>query len=510
MDSDLKDYKMNKLREGNNPRGNFLFSPMGMIIFGICLILIAVFINADSVMSDDYYWHVSVGEWIVQHKEIPMTGLFSWTAADTPWFAHEWLAEVVMYGFHSIDETFGGWIYYVLSMVLMYTMIYFMNKKEINRNSLMGLFAWILLIFATNQVNSARPHALSISFFIYLIYSLEQLRKNEKSKLIYFTPLVSLIWANYHGGTVMFVPIMFLIYICSSLFNFNFMKLQGTKLSKKQILTMVIMLVVNMLTICINPHGVSLITYPFSYSNIATKYVGEWQSPSLASFPFVIFLIIFVCIILFLTKKRLQFTDLGVLGTLMVMTLKYVRFEWWLAIVIIFYLLKYIPFYNVVKYKTLTCLSLSTLMIGTILLLLPTYTMGISANNHFTEAVAKIESVEYKNMYNSYNFGNYLIYNGYDVFLDGRSDMYQHVLSEDIYQDKDSETYDKDKQISVLEEAMEFESYNLENMQAFIDKYDLDLFVISKKVRANYYLKNCEDIELIYEDENLNIYHKTS
>lgn len=510
MDSDKKVYQIGKFKEGNHPRANPFFSKRGMIVFGLCLILFAVFFTSQEIMCDDFYWHISVGEWIVNNKEIPTTGIFSWTGADTPWFAHEWLAEIVMYGFSLLGTEFGGWLYFVVSMAIMFTSLYFMNKQEINRNYMAGIGFWVLLIAATNMVNSARPHALSMSFFIFLLYSLEQLRKNENSKLIYFTPLVSLIWANYHGGTIMFIPILFLIYICTGLCNFNFLKLQSKKLSKKQILTLLSLLAINLLVVCINPHGFELITYPFSYSNVATKYIGEWQSPSFKTFPFPIVLIMIICIILFLTKKKLQFTDLGVLGTLMLMTLVYVRFEWWLVVTSMFFIFKYIPVYNSQTYRKLKVCVLSVLFVGIIAILIPTYKMGLVDTSISDEAIQVLKTTEYKNLFNTYDAGNVLIYNGIDVFLDGRSDMYQHVLSSDIYQDEDSETYDKNKQISVLEEGMNFEMYNIENMDGFIEKYDLDMFLISKNARAKFYLETRDDMKKIYSDDRILIYQKVN
>lgn len=509
MDSDKKVYQLNKFKEGNHPRANPFFSKRGMIVFGLCLILFAVFFTSQEIMCDDFYWHISVGEWIVDNKEIPTTGIFSWTGADTPWFAHEWLAEIVMYGFSLLGAEFGGWFYFVFSMTIMFACIYFMNKHEINRNYMVGIGFWILLIIATNMVTSARPHMLSMSFFIFLLYSLEQLRKNENSKLIYFTPIISLIWANYHGGTIMFIPILFLIYICSGLCNFNFLKLQGKKLSKKQILTLLILLAINMLVVCINPHGFELITYPFSYSNVATKYIGEWQSPSFKTFPFPILLIMIICIILFLTKKKLQFTDLGVLGTLMLMTLVYVRFEWWLAVASMFFIFKYVPVYNSQTYRKLKIGVLSILFVGIIVILIPSYQIGLIDPAVSNDAIQVLKNTEYTNLFNTYDAGNILIYHDINVFLDGRSDMYQHVLSPDIYQDENSENYDANKQISVLEEGMDFEMYNVENMNGFIEKYNLDMFLISKNARARFYLESREDIELLFSDENILIYKRT-
>ena len=507
MDStDLKEYKMHKFKEGNHARANPFFSKRGMIIFGILLILLAIFVTSQDIMCDDFYWHISVGEWIVENQEIPTTGIFSWTGADTPWFAHEWLAEIVMYWFSLLGASFGGWLYFTICITIMFTMIYFMNKNEINKNYMVGMGAWVLLVVATKMVGSARPHMLSISFFIFLLYALEQLRKNENSKLIYFTPIVTLIWANYHGGTVMFIPILFLIYICSSLFNFNFMKLQGKRLSKKQIITMLVLFGINMLVVCINPHGFELITYPFSYSNIATKYIGEWQAPSWKSNPFAIILIIINCVILFLTRKKLQFTDLGVIGTLMMMTLVYIRFVWWLAVVMMFFIFKYVPAYNAQTLKKFKIGVLLVLFVGIICILLPHYEFGISESTFKPEAIQVIKNTEYNNLFNVYDAGNILIYNDIDVFLDGRSDMYQHVQSPHIYQDKESENYDPERTISVLEEGMNFENYAIPNMGEFIDKYELDLFMVTKRSKCRFYLETRDDVELLYKDEYTYIY----
>ena len=50
--------------------------------------------------TNDYWWHIRMGEWIVQHEGIPFYAIGNWYAnlADIPWFAHEWLSEVILYG----------------------------------------------------------------------------------------------------------------------------------------------------------------------------------------------------------------------------------------------------------------------------------------------------------------------------------------------------------------------------------------------------------------------------
>ena len=49
------------------------------------------------ILNDgDTLWQITTGNWILDHRAIPATDPFSFTAGDRPWFAHEWLAETIM------------------------------------------------------------------------------------------------------------------------------------------------------------------------------------------------------------------------------------------------------------------------------------------------------------------------------------------------------------------------------------------------------------------------------
>ncbi len=49
-----------------------------------------------SVIDLDIWWHLKVGDWIIQHAAFPHHGLFTWTAADRPWVAYSWGYEVLI------------------------------------------------------------------------------------------------------------------------------------------------------------------------------------------------------------------------------------------------------------------------------------------------------------------------------------------------------------------------------------------------------------------------------
>src|SRR5271166_4015892 len=63
-----------------------LLSAVGIISFSIKL----------CILDLDIWWHLKVGDWIVQHASVPHTGILSRTAANRPWVAYSWGYEVLM------------------------------------------------------------------------------------------------------------------------------------------------------------------------------------------------------------------------------------------------------------------------------------------------------------------------------------------------------------------------------------------------------------------------------
>jgi hypothetical protein len=71
----------------------------------LCTLLFVVaaffFMFFPNVLQDgDTGWHLAAGRYIVEHISVPVTDPFSYTFEGQPWTAHEWLAEILMYGSH--------------------------------------------------------------------------------------------------------------------------------------------------------------------------------------------------------------------------------------------------------------------------------------------------------------------------------------------------------------------------------------------------------------------------
>ena len=49
-----------------------------------------------TVRDLDNWWHLKVGDWILQNHAFPHTGIFSATAANRPWAAYSWGYEILL------------------------------------------------------------------------------------------------------------------------------------------------------------------------------------------------------------------------------------------------------------------------------------------------------------------------------------------------------------------------------------------------------------------------------
>src|ERR1700723_4523556 len=66
--------------------------------------LIFIFIKLDgarTLLGDgDTGWHIRTGEWILAHHSVPQVDMFSYSRPGAPWFAWEWLWDVVFAMLH--------------------------------------------------------------------------------------------------------------------------------------------------------------------------------------------------------------------------------------------------------------------------------------------------------------------------------------------------------------------------------------------------------------------------
>jgi hypothetical protein len=159
------------------------------------------------VLDPDIWWHLKVGDWIIDHQGVPHTGILSRTAANRPWVAYSWGYEILMSRAYAWFGLIGIGLYGVLLTLAVSYSIYWMLRR------LSGSF-WIACIGA-GIVSSAflfngmpRPFFFSITLFAVTLTLLIEANRTGLTKSLYWLPLIFLLWANLH---IQFIYGLFLV-----------------------------------------------------------------------------------------------------------------------------------------------------------------------------------------------------------------------------------------------------------------------------------------------------------
>ena len=59
------------------------------------VVIASLFTTAEQ--DPDFWWHLRIGEWMVQNGRLPSTDIFTFTVPAHAWTDHEYLTEIVMW-----------------------------------------------------------------------------------------------------------------------------------------------------------------------------------------------------------------------------------------------------------------------------------------------------------------------------------------------------------------------------------------------------------------------------
>lgn len=178
--------------------GRWSWAPSLPLIAGFVVFLALANVNGLPLLADpDSHWHITVGNWILQHGAVPYVDTYSYTFTGQPWIAKEWLSQVVM----ALAYNVGGWAAVVAlcaaafgatSAVLMRILMH-----DIRPVPALLFTAAAFTMMASHFL--ARPFALAFPFMLIwvagLVRAVEERRAPDWRLL-----LAMLLWANLHGG----------------------------------------------------------------------------------------------------------------------------------------------------------------------------------------------------------------------------------------------------------------------------------------------------------------------
>jgi hypothetical protein len=398
-------------------------------------------------IDTDVWWHLRSADHTLTQGMI-YTDPFSFTMHGQPWTNHSWGAQIILLGVWRLAGNWGLALYVAgLATAGMY-LIYRMSAG----GTYLRAFAVIIGAAAAAVFWSPRPQMLSFFLSTVVLFILMLYKRKGIDRLWLLPPIMAL-WGNLHAGfSIGFIFIGGVIAgeILNNLFNKNAAHIIGWRGIGKLILVAL----VSAAALLINPYGVQMLLVPFQTVGIGAlrAYIQEWNPPNFANrevLPFLLLLIIVAVVLLISARKRRwDWTDAVLAGGTAAMGLLAGRNIAVFAVaatpILTYHLVPYMeargwvmqPLQRVSpRMARLNAVLLGVVLLGAlakiVLTLEPRFVAAEQAKALPIAAAAHLHAhPPQQQMFNSYNFGGYLMYAAPNVpvFVDGRTDLYGDVL----------------------------------------------------------------------------------
>jgi hypothetical protein len=386
----------------------------------LALICLAGLFSSE-IADTDFWWHLKTGQYIVEHHSLPVPDPFAYTTSlnsedQVQHFnlTHEWLAQALLFMAYSA----GGFPAIIFLRALILASICALAGLLAARLST-SFYAGIAAAFAAAAVaiefTADRP-ALVTFLFVAIFVALLELRVG-----LWILPVISLFWANSHGG--FFLGWIVLLAYCVETF------LRPTQDRRRLWLIAACSIAISGL----NPNGFGALATLLKYRQSAlTTTLLEWQRPSLWGQPHGFDILLYLAaIVLFFSWRKVRpahWILFAAFAAGSLMAFRNILFIGFLAPVLI---VVYFPFH--IRLSRATQIVLVAALIAVVVGGRPLFHFRVAAWTTPAGAADYLLANRLTGpLFNTYEQGGYLIWRLWPqnrVFIDGRA------LSESVYKD---------------------------------------------------------------------------
>lgn len=377
----------------------------------------------------DTFWQLQSGKYIWQTGRFIYSDIFT-IAHDEIRIEHCWLSDIIFYGLYSL----GGFALLSLlkptAIAICAGILFLWNKKN-NVSTIINFTIVGLCMAASEPSWLVRPQLWTFIFSLIFLILLYHGRKVQLRAWLWLSPLM-LLWANLHAACI-FGFVLTGLFITGELFRYFRKEVDGAYI-KSLLLAGVLTLPASM----INPYGYKIPAMLFGHiqlhelENPLQLGIMEWLPPTFAQTPLFYIVISLWGIMLLMRWRRIDASETLFFIAFLYMGLSQIRHTTLVAILAAFFmpssaqeLFVSIP-KNRLKNLMGIVVSVLTLVTLTTYIFKPANSgTGLNEKSYPVRATDfLIENKLGKNIYNSYDWGGYLmwrLYPDYLVFVDGRS-----------------------------------------------------------------------------------------
>lgn len=227
-------------------------------------------------------WHIRNGQLMLQTRSITRVDPFSATMSGQPWYAWEWLYDVLIAAIHHVLGLNGVVFYTAAVMAATFVLVFHLAVRR--GGSLPITFFLLVLSLGASAIHFlARPHVLSwlftVIWFELLDSAASEDASSEKSHRLFFLPVLMLLWVNLHGGFLLGFALLGLYLIGGTIQYFAGSE-QRRELGR-WLKRLGLVSALSLLASFVNPYGIKLHLHIYRYlsDRFLMNRVTEFQSP---------------------------------------------------------------------------------------------------------------------------------------------------------------------------------------------------------------------------------------
>jgi hypothetical protein len=150
------------------------------------------------LVDPDMYWHLASGQWMLDHRQILRSDVFTSTVAGQPYSVGEWLGEVAF----ALVFDVAGWAGIAIFRAILVAIAAFFVARIARRGGASLVAALLVVVWAVVASKTRwtdRPAIFTLVLFPVVLDLLYSARSGSWRALVAIPPLI-LLWANLHGG----------------------------------------------------------------------------------------------------------------------------------------------------------------------------------------------------------------------------------------------------------------------------------------------------------------------
>ncbi len=249
-----------------------LLSTRALLVGGVMVVIASLFTTAEQ--DPDFWWHLRIGQWMVQNGRLPSRDIFTYTVPAHAWTDHEYLTEIVMWLVYSSTGLVGISLMFGVVTWIGWWFIY----RQVYRQPFVIVGIGLALgAVAGDPIWGPRAQMITFALSCVELYWL-QAYLSGRSRALTFFPFLMVLWANLHGGWV--IAFVWLgIAIGAELIGWVWDRSNPAHLRHVRFLA--IIFGASAVAILATPNGLGLYLYPFNTvgSVAQERLIVEWFSP---------------------------------------------------------------------------------------------------------------------------------------------------------------------------------------------------------------------------------------